>query len=97
MQYIKLSKENRVVEIIPEFNPVFPDVPITSRYSADFLEDLIRVEDNVVVEEGWVYDFATDTFTEYVEPDPDPEPTPGDDSSVWDELDAAYQEGVDSV
>ena len=27
-----------------------------------------------------------------------PEPTPsGDDSSVWDELDAAYQEGVDSV
>lgn len=29
---------------------------------------------------------------------PDPEPTPsGDDSAVWDELDAAYQEGVDSV
>lgn len=29
-----------------------------------------------------------------------PEPTPapsGDDSAVWDELDAAYQEGVDSV
>ena len=30
--------------------------------------------------------------------DPEPEPTPtGDDSFVWDELDAAYQEGVDSV
>jgi hypothetical protein len=29
---------------------------------------------------------------------PNPEPTPsGDDSAVWDELDAAYQEGVDSV
>lgn len=29
---------------------------------------------------------------------PEPEPTPsGDDSAVWDELDAAYQEGVDSV
>lgn len=28
----------------------------------------------------------------------DPEPTPsGDNSAVWDELDAAYQEGVDSV
>ena len=27
-----------------------------------------------------------------------PEPSPsGDDSAVWDELDAAYQEGVDSV
>ena len=28
---------------------------------------------------------------------PDPVPTPSDDSAVWDELDAAYQEGVDSV
>lgn len=28
----------------------------------------------------------------------DPEPTPsGDDSAVWDELDEAYQRGVDSV
>lgn len=30
--------------------------------------------------------------------EPEPEPTPsGGDSAVWDELDAAYQEGVDSV
>ena len=29
---------------------------------------------------------------------PEPEPTPsGGDSAVWDELDAAYQRGVDSV
>lgn len=29
---------------------------------------------------------------------PEPEPTPSEgDSAVWDELDAAYQEGVDSV
>ena len=28
--------------------------------------------------------------------DPEPEPTPSGDS-VWDELDAAYQRGVDSV
>lgn len=29
---------------------------------------------------------------------PEPEPTPsGGDSAVWDELDAAYQKGVDSV
>ena len=28
--------------------------------------------------------------------DPEPAPEPSDDS-VWDELDAAYQEGVDSV
>lgn len=30
--------------------------------------------------------------------DPEPEPTPSDgDSAVWDELDEAYQKGVDSV
>lgn len=33
-----------------------------------------------------------------IEDDGQPDPTPtGDDSAVWDELDAAYQEGVDSV
>lgn len=32
------------------------------------------------------------------EPEPEPEPEkPTSDTSVWDELDAAYQEGVDSV
>ena len=30
-------------------------------------------------------------------PDPEVPETPDTDSSVWDELDAAYQEGVDSV
>lgn len=29
--------------------------------------------------------------------DPEPESPSGGDSTVWDELDAAYQEGVDSV
>lgn len=29
--------------------------------------------------------------------EPDPAPPVLDDASVWDELDAAYQEGVDSV
>ncbi len=28
---------------------------------------------------------------------PEPESEPSEDDSVWDELDAAYQEGVDSV
>lgn len=29
--------------------------------------------------------------------DPLPEPEPEEEASVWDELDAAYREGVDSV
>ena len=32
------------------------------------------------------------------EPEPEPdEPTPGEDTNVWDELDAAYTEGVNSA
>lgn len=31
------------------------------------------------------------------EPEPEPEPQPDPEPSVWDELDAAYREGVDSV
>lgn len=30
-------------------------------------------------------------------PEPEPEPEQPSETSVWDELDAAYQEGVDSV
>ena len=30
-------------------------------------------------------------------PEPTPEPEPEDETSVWDELDAAYQEGVNSA
>ena len=60
----------------------------------------ITVENDTVtaMEVNW------DAYNAYIaehpvepEPEPEPEPTPGDDSSVWDELDAAYQEGVDSV
>ena len=34
---------------------------------------------------------------EMPEPEPEPVPEPEEPVSVWDELDAAYQEGVDSV
>lgn len=44
--------------------------------------------------DGFIYDPATGTFypEDYV-PDVDPEP----ELAIWDELDAAYREGVDSV
>lgn len=42
-----------------------------------------------------------DTWTPLPMPDPEPIPEPEEETSVWDELDAAYtagyQEGVDSV
>ena len=45
--------------------------------------------------DGWVYDDETGTF--YPEGFDSNAPATDDNSSVWDELDAAYQEGVDSV
>lgn len=38
-----------------------------------------------------------DSWTPGVMPEPEPIPEPEPETSVWDELDAAYQEGVDSV
>ena len=37
------------------------------------------------------------TYEVEVLPEPEPVPEPEKELSVWDELDAAYQEGVDSV
>lgn len=49
----------------------------------------------------WVNDYPVERTQEEIEADkpdlPDDPATPGTDESVWDELDKAYQEGVDSV
>lgn len=52
-------------------------------YTTTFVN--MSIEKAYVIDGEWEYDF-------YAEP----EPMPSEDS-VWDELDAAYQKGVDSV
>lgn len=53
---------------------------------------------NFEVEEidGVLY-MKKDSWTPLPMPEPAPEPEPEDETSVWDELDAAYQEGVNSA
>lgn len=47
------------------------------------------------LQEGlWIGDKIPDSIDTPIEPNPEPEPT---ESSVYDELDAAYQEGVSSA
>lgn len=60
--YILLN-ENNVQEIIPDFDPVFPDIPIEERYAADFVAQLLHVADDVAVEQHWIYDPATGAFS----------------------------------
>lgn len=78
MKYIRLNKSNVVMEIIPGEDSRFPGIPIEQRYSADFIAALIQTADETEVEQNWVYDPETQTFSEppTPEPGPDPEPEP---------------------
>lgn len=78
MKYLRME-DNRVLEIIPEFDPVFPNIPLDQRYAPDFISRLLPVEDNVEVEQNWLYSAEEQTFTPppieigTVEPDMPPE------------------------
>ena len=57
-----------------------------------------RVTEMETVTETQEFTMMTVTsMTEGTVPEPEPEPEPEEEITVWDELDAAYQEGVDSV
>ena len=87
-----LLEDNKVKEIIPDIDPIFPGIPIEERYTAEFVASLLHVEDETVVEQNWIYDPETETFSAPPKPDPKPEP----EMISTTELDAAYQEGVNS-
>lgn len=77
--YILLSETNAVYEIIPDIDPVFPGVPIEARYAPEFIKNLKYFPDSVEVEQNWVYDPETNTFSTPPEPPPEPEPEPSAD------------------
>lgn len=67
--YILLSN-NTVSEIIPDIDPVFPGIPIESRYTAKFVAQLLHVADDVEVQQNWVYDPESGVFSAPPEPEP---------------------------
>ena len=71
--YILLDN-NKVKEIIPDIDPAFTDIPIENRYPAKFVEQLIHVADNTDVQQRWVYDPESGTFSEPPATAPKPEP-----------------------
>lgn len=71
MKYIYLS-DNTAHEIIPENDPVFPGIPITARYSADFLAHCVAADDAAAVEQGWQY--IDGTFVKPITPEPENPP-----------------------
>lgn len=51
--YIKLEN-NFVTEIIPDFIPELPGIPINKRYDAEFVNSLTYVDDNTDVHVGYI-------------------------------------------
>ena len=52
----------------------------------------------IVADADFVEEYCSENgYTYELMPEPEPIPEPEPETSVWDELDAAYQEGVDSV
>lgn len=71
MKYIYLI-DNKVHEIIPEIDPAFPDIPITDRYSADFLAHCVTADDDTTAEQGWQY--IDGAFVKPITPEPEVPP-----------------------
>jgi len=70
MKYIYLNTDNSVGAVIDEIDPLFPDVPISERYSSDFLSMCIVSETSVPV--GYI---KTETgFEAPRSPEPGPQP-----------------------
>ena len=72
MKYV-YATDGIVREIISEINPTFPDIPIEERYTADFLDRCIVVNDDTEVDQNWICEGGG--FT------PPPEPEPEDDEA----------------
>lgn len=62
MKYILLI-DSRVVEVIPEVDPNFLDIPITERYARTVLSQCIIVPDDTETPIGYVYDSEAGTFS----------------------------------
>lgn len=63
MRYVRMTN-SKVVEIIHDPSPAFPGVPLSRRYSSNFLASLIPVGDDVEVQPGWAYDPETGRYEE---------------------------------
>ena len=73
--YLRI-KNNVMCEFIPEIDLSFPNIPIESRYDADFLSECISMDDISGLHTGMIYDPDTQSFSEPPEPEYAPEPIP---------------------
>ena len=79
-KYLYINADNILSEIIPDFDPVFPEIPVTERYALDFLAKCVERTDEQIssegIELGMLYDAEADTFKPAPKPEPEPELEP---------------------
>lgn len=78
--YLYINPETQILmEILPEEDEQFPGIPITERYSQEYLNQCIIRTPTQIEEQGIVvgmqYDKEKDSWS--VPPMPEPEPEPG--------------------
>lgn len=54
--------DNKVVEVIPDIDPAFPNTPISARFAPDFVARLTHVPDDIAVKPNWIYDPDTGDY-----------------------------------
>ena len=62
LKYVYINKDKTVGAVVPEFDPIFPEIPIDKRYSATFLEKCITVDESVEVRGGMGYNEIAGIF-----------------------------------
>ena len=77
MKYVLISK-NRVAEIIQDYDPTFPGIPIEDRYSSDFLAQCVAVDNDKEIQQNWVYENSA--FSPPSEPESEDDETAEDES-----------------
>lgn len=94
MNYARIDNEGIVREIIPEFDPTFPGIPITERFHKSIVDTLVEIPAGLDVEEQWAYSEETGFVAPVT-----PEPMVPEESSDISEEEAtqAYKEGVNSA
>lgn len=58
MNYARI--DNGIVrEIIPEFDPIFPNIPVTDRFHKSIIDTLVKIPEDVDVQQHWTYSEET--------------------------------------
>lgn len=97
--FLKIENE-KVVDIISEFNPAFPGIPVSLRYPSEYILALKQVPDDTSVNTGWKV--KGDKFEPVPQEDEPPNqmppnPTVGEELKILREQNAALSEQNDML